>query len=118
MGLDLTESDPPPAELTITADGYFWSRFGPTVVAGQLDTDLLLTRTTVPLRVPAQTFFGLLQSAVCWNAIEGTARSGLPTRPSLTRPQTGSGRPTISARDLLNDRSRRSASSSTSLPPA
>ena len=60
MGVDVTELDLP-AELTVTADGAFWSPFGPTVVAGQLDTDLLLTRTTVPLRVPAQTLLGLLQ---------------------------------------------------------
>lgn len=42
-----------PAELTITADGAFWSPFGPTVHGGRLDTDLLLTRTTRPLSVPA-----------------------------------------------------------------
>ena len=59
MGVEVTEQDLP-AELTITADGAFWSPFGPTVVAGQLDTDLLLTRTTEPLRVPAQTLLGLL----------------------------------------------------------
>ena len=60
MGVEVTEADLP-AELTITADGAFWSPFGPTVVAGQLDTDLMLTRTTKPLRVPAQTLLGLLQ---------------------------------------------------------
>jgi hypothetical protein len=42
-----------PAELTITADGAFWSPFGPTVRGGRLDTDLLLTRTTRPLSIPA-----------------------------------------------------------------
>jgi MoaA/NifB/PqqE/SkfB family radical SAM enzyme len=42
-----------PAELTITVDGAFWSPFGPTVHGGRLDTDLLITRTTTPLRVPA-----------------------------------------------------------------
>jgi MoaA/NifB/PqqE/SkfB family radical SAM enzyme len=42
-----------PAELTITADGAFWSPFGPTVHGGMLDTDLLITRTTRPLHVPA-----------------------------------------------------------------
>lgn len=41
-------------ELTITADGAFWSPFGPTVVGGRLDTDLLVTRQTRPLRVPAE----------------------------------------------------------------
>lgn len=43
-----------PAELTITADGAFWSPFGPTVHGGRLDTDLLITRTTRPLTVPAE----------------------------------------------------------------
>ena len=43
-----------PAELCITADGSFWSPFGPTVVNGRLDTDLLITRTINPLRVPAE----------------------------------------------------------------
>jgi MoaA/NifB/PqqE/SkfB family radical SAM enzyme len=42
-----------PAELTITADGAFWSPFGPTVHGGRLDTDLLITRTTRPLSIPA-----------------------------------------------------------------
>lgn len=42
-----------PAELCITADGAFWSAFGPTVVNGRLDTDLLITRTVNPLVVPA-----------------------------------------------------------------
>jgi len=42
-----------PSELTITADGAFWGSFGPTVRAGRLDTDLLLTRTVRPLSIPA-----------------------------------------------------------------
>jgi sulfatase maturation enzyme AslB (radical SAM superfamily) len=42
-----------PAELCITADGAFWSAFGPTVRNGRVDTDLLVTRTTAPLSVPA-----------------------------------------------------------------
>jgi MoaA/NifB/PqqE/SkfB family radical SAM enzyme len=42
-----------PAELTITADGAFWSPFGPTVHGGRPDTDLLITRTTRPLTIPA-----------------------------------------------------------------
>lgn len=40
-------------ELTLTADGAFASPFGPTVRGGRLDTDLLVTRTTAPLSVPA-----------------------------------------------------------------
>ncbi len=39
-------------ELTITADGAFWSPFAPTVRKGILDTDLLLTRTVRPLQRP------------------------------------------------------------------
>lgn len=49
----VTQADLPP-ELTVTADGAFWSPFGPTVRDGRLDTDLLLTRTVDPLAVPAE----------------------------------------------------------------
>jgi organic radical activating enzyme len=42
-----------PNELTIASDGAFWGSFGPTVRAGRLDTDLLLTRTILPLEIPA-----------------------------------------------------------------
>jgi hypothetical protein len=52
MGVEAVRGDLP-AELTITADGAFWSPFGPTVHGGRLDTDLLITRTTRPLSVPA-----------------------------------------------------------------
>jgi len=52
LGVDAGLADLP-AELTITADGAFWSPFGPTVHGGRLDTDLLITRTTRPLSVPA-----------------------------------------------------------------
>jgi len=41
-------------ELTLTADGAFWSPFGPTVHAGRLDTDLLVTRQRLPLDGPAR----------------------------------------------------------------
>jgi MoaA/NifB/PqqE/SkfB family radical SAM enzyme len=50
-----------PAELTITTDGAFWSPFGPTVHGGRLDTDLLVTRTTTPLQVPAATLLRLVK---------------------------------------------------------
>lgn len=53
MGVVAGVDDLPP-ELTITADGAFWSPFGPTVRDGRLDTDLLLTRTTDPLRTPVE----------------------------------------------------------------
>jgi MoaA/NifB/PqqE/SkfB family radical SAM enzyme len=40
-------------ELTLTAEGAFASPFGPTVHGGAMDTDLLVTRATAPLSVPA-----------------------------------------------------------------
>ncbi len=42
-------------ELTLSADGAFYSPFGPTVRQGRLDTDLLVSRTTAPVREPAET---------------------------------------------------------------
>ena len=50
-----------PSELTITADGAFWGSFGPTVRAGRLDTDLLLTRTVLPLSIPAQALLSVIR---------------------------------------------------------
>jgi len=47
-------------ELTISADGAFWSPFGPTVVGGLVDTDLLVTRAISPLSMPAETLAGLV----------------------------------------------------------
>lgn len=52
-----------PSELTITADGAFWGSFGPTVQAGRLDTDLLLTRTVLPLEVPARALLDAVRGA-------------------------------------------------------
>ena len=52
-----------PAELCITAEGAFWSAFGPTVRNGRLDTDLLLTRTIDPLRVPAEAMLQMANGA-------------------------------------------------------
>jgi MoaA/NifB/PqqE/SkfB family radical SAM enzyme len=60
-GVDVARDDLPP-ELTITADGAFWSPFGPTVTGGVLDTDLMLTRTTEPLTVPAEALLRLLKA--------------------------------------------------------
>jgi MoaA/NifB/PqqE/SkfB family radical SAM enzyme len=51
-----------PAELTITTDGAFWSPFGPTVHGGVLNTDLLITRTTQPLHVPARALLRLVEN--------------------------------------------------------
>jgi MoaA/NifB/PqqE/SkfB family radical SAM enzyme len=50
-----------PAELTVTADGAFWSPFGPTVRGGRLDTDLLITRTTRPLATPARALLRIVE---------------------------------------------------------
>jgi MoaA/NifB/PqqE/SkfB family radical SAM enzyme len=60
MGFSAAAGELPP-ELTITADGAFWSAFGPTVHGGRLDTDLLVTRTTSPLRIPATTMLRLIE---------------------------------------------------------
>ncbi len=60
LGVSAGMDDLPP-ELTVTADGAFWSPFAPTVREGRLDTDLLLTRTTDPLAVPARTLLGLIE---------------------------------------------------------
>ena len=60
MGIEASTANLPP-ELTITDDGAFWSPFGPTVHEGRLDTDLLVTRTTDPLRVPAETLLRLVE---------------------------------------------------------
>ena len=61
MGVRATVADLPP-ELTITSDGAFWSPFGPTVREGHLDTDLLVTRTTDPLSIPASALARLVDA--------------------------------------------------------
>ncbi|GAC1602880.1 MAG: hypothetical protein NVS3B21_31170 [Acidimicrobiales bacterium] len=60
MGVEAMVGDLPP-ELTITADGAYWSPFGPTVRDGRLDTDLLITRTTNPLATPAGALLRLVE---------------------------------------------------------
>jgi MoaA/NifB/PqqE/SkfB family radical SAM enzyme len=60
LGRDIPHTEIP-AELTITVDGAFWSPFGPTVEGGRLDTDLLLTRATDPLAVPARVLLRLVE---------------------------------------------------------
>jgi len=60
LGVQAMQNDLP-AELTITADGAFWSPFGPTVRGGRLDTDLLITRTTRPLDIPARALLRLIE---------------------------------------------------------
>jgi len=49
-------------ELTLTADGAFYSPFGPTVRSGELDTDLLVSRTTEPVRQPAETLARIVEN--------------------------------------------------------
>ncbi len=53
LGIEVAFDDLP-AELTLTAEGAYWSPATPTVRDGRLDTDYLLTRTIVPLDIPAQ----------------------------------------------------------------
>ena len=60
LGVVAGPEDLPP-ELTVTADGAFWSPFGPTVEGGRLDTDLLVTRTTRPLARPAAALLRLVE---------------------------------------------------------
>ena len=60
IGVEAQVADLPP-ELTISADGAFWSPFGPSVHSGKLDTDLLVSRTTSPLEKPAGILLGLVQ---------------------------------------------------------
>lgn len=60
MGIEAATGDLPP-ELTITSDGAFWSPFGPTVRRGQLDTDLLIMRTTRPLGRSAEALLRLVE---------------------------------------------------------
>jgi MoaA/NifB/PqqE/SkfB family radical SAM enzyme len=49
-------------ELTLTADGCFWSPFAPTVQGGRLDTDLMVTRQKLPLEVPTRAWLALAQA--------------------------------------------------------
>ena len=60
MGRPATSDNLEP-ELTITADGAFWSPFGPSVQDGRLDLDLLVTRTTAPLETPARALLRLVE---------------------------------------------------------
>jgi MoaA/NifB/PqqE/SkfB family radical SAM enzyme len=50
-------------ELTLTADGAFWSPFAPTVHGGRLDTDLLVSRRRLPLEGPAGALLALADAA-------------------------------------------------------
>lgn len=58
MGVVAAPKDLHP-ELTLTADGSFWSPFAPTVRNGRLDTDLLVTRRRLPLEDPTRALLAL-----------------------------------------------------------
>ena len=60
VGVQASAVDLPP-ELTITADGAWWSPFGPTIRDGVPDTDLLVTRTADPLATPAAALLRLVE---------------------------------------------------------
>ncbi len=54
-------------ELTLTADGAFYSPFGPTVRGARLDTDLLVSRTTSPLGAAADALLRVVDQAPAGN---------------------------------------------------
>lgn len=58
IGVEATVDNVPP-ELTITADGAFWSPFAPTLHDQRLDTDLLISRTVLPLSKPLEVMLSL-----------------------------------------------------------
>ena len=62
IGERVAHTDLPP-EPTITVDGLFWSPFAPTIHEGRLDTDLLISRQTLPLDAGIRGFLALLDVA-------------------------------------------------------
>lgn len=63
------EWDMLPADLTLTRMGAFYSPFGPTYVEGNLQTDMLLTRTILPLDIP------LRHLVDCLNTMDSSVRT-------------------------------------------
>lgn len=63
------EWDMLPADLTLTRMGAFYSPFGPTFVEDNLQTDMLLTRTILPLKIP------LKHLVDCLNAVDPSVQS-------------------------------------------
>lgn len=61
-------------ELTITADGAFWSPFAPTVMNDEVDTDLLVSRTVDPLTVPVQRLIALAQGRAAGSDVTNNIR--------------------------------------------
>ena len=51
-----------PADLTLTRMGAFYSPFSPTYIGDKLQTDMLLTRTILPLSVPLSRLIECLES--------------------------------------------------------
>jgi hypothetical protein len=49
-------------ELTLTADGAFWSPFAPTVQGGRLDLDLMVSRQRLPLDAPTSAWLALAEA--------------------------------------------------------
>ena len=86
LGAAAAPDDLPP-ELTVTADGAYWSPFGPTVQDGRLATDLLLTKTIHPLSTPAEAPLRLVEGRPPWQG--GPARHPL----SMTTSRARSGPP-------------------------
>ena len=58
-----------PADLTLTRMGAFYSPFAPTFVGERLQTDMLLTRTILPLSIP------LKQLIRCLNTVSPEQRA-------------------------------------------
>jgi hypothetical protein len=58
MGVVARAADLHP-ELTLTADGAFWSPFAPTVERGRVDLDLLVSRQRLPLEAPTRAWLAL-----------------------------------------------------------
>ena len=52
-----------PPELTITQDGAFWSPFGPTYRGGRLETDLRVSRVSMPLTEPLRVLLKRLKES-------------------------------------------------------
>ena len=61
MGVVASATDLHP-ELTLTADGAFWSPFAPTVEEGRVDLDLLVCRQRLPLEAPTRAWLALVDA--------------------------------------------------------
>ncbi len=57
------ETDVLPADLTLTRMGAFYSPFAPTFIGDRLQTDMLLSRTILPLQIPLRQFLNVIGQA-------------------------------------------------------